>query len=468
MNITRTRIAPSPTGEDLHIGNLYTALLNFAVAKKENGKFIIRIEDTDRTRYRAGAEQKILSSLRAFGLSYDEGPDIGGKFAPYRQSERLEFYKKYALELVEKGAAYYCICTKERLESLREQQIREKRQTKYDKYCLVHLDEVVEKVKNGASYVIRLNVLPDKKMWFNDYIRGEISISSNEVDDQVLLKSDGYPTYHLGVVVDDHLMGITHIIRAEEWISSTPKHVLLYESFGWEQPIFAHGPILRNPDKSKLSKRKNPVWASWYLEEGFLPEAVLNYLALMGWSHPDGKEIFALDEFVRLFDLKDVNPVGPVFDIQKLEWMNGMYIREVLSDEELIARLKTFYMNDSAIVGMLSDTNSDRLSSLLGLVRTRMKVLKDFKDFVADPLKEERYESDQVVLARALSEKLSGIAEWNEIAILQVLKEFCAEHDISMKIAYVLLTGKPQGLPLPQFLEYLGKENSLDRLTRFQ
>lgn len=470
MKTIRTRIAPSPTGEDLHIGNLYTALLNFAVAKKGDGQFIIRIEDTDRTRYREGAEQKILASLKAFGLSYDEGPDSGGPFAPYRQSERLDLYKKYALELVEKGAAYYCVCTKERLESLREQQIKEKRQTKYDKHCLMHQDEVREKVKNGTSYVIRLNVLPDKKMWFNDYIRGEISISSNEVDDQVLLKSDGYPTYHLGVVVDDHLMGITHIIRAEEWISSTPKHVLLYESFGWEQPVFAHGPILRNPDKSKLSKRKNPVWASWYLEEGFLPEAVLNYLALMGWSHPEEKEIFSLEEFVRLFDLKDINPVGPVFDIQKLEWMNGMYIREVLSEEELVERLKKFYKNDSEIISMLSDTASGRLSLLIGLVRTRMKVLRDFKDFVATPVKEERYESEQVDLAKALSEKLSAVSvtDWKEDHILHSLKLFCAEKNVSMKIAYVLLTGKPQGLPLPQFLEYLRKENSLERLKRYQ
>lgn len=317
MNTVRTRIAPSPTGEDIHIGNLYTALINFAVARKNGGQFIIRIEDTDRTRYQEGAEQRILASIKAFGLLYDEGPDVGGPHAPYRQSERLPIYKKYAEELVEKGAAYYCICTKERLEALKQEQTKNGQRTRYDKHCLAIQDEVKQEIAKGTPYVIRLNVLPDKKMWFKDLIRGEISISSNEVDDQVLLKSDGFPTYHLGVVVDDHLMNITHIIRAEEWISSTPKHVLLYESFGWELPIFAHLPILRNPDKSKLSKRKNPVWASWYLEEGYLPEAVLNYLALMGWSHPEGKEFFSLEEFIQMFDLKRINVVGPVFDIKK-------------------------------------------------------------------------------------------------------------------------------------------------------
>ncbi len=306
MSSVRTRIAPSPTGDDIHIGNLYTALINYAVAKKNNGKFIIRIEDTDRTRYREGAESRILASIKAYNLQYDEGPDIGGPYAPYRQSERLPEYKKFALELVQNGTAYYCVCTKERLEKLKEEQIKNNERTKYDKHCLRTQEEAKRLIDLGTPYVIRLNVATDKEILFNDLIRGEIRINSNEIDDQVLLKSDGFPTYHLGVVVDDHLMNITHIIRAEEWISSTPKHVLLYEAFGWEQPIFAHLPILRNPDRSKLSKRKNPVWASWYLDEGYLPEAVLNYLALMGWSHPEGKEFFSLDEFVDAFDLKRV------------------------------------------------------------------------------------------------------------------------------------------------------------------
>ncbi|MBI2442460.1 MAG: glutamate--tRNA ligase [Candidatus Levybacteria bacterium] len=469
MNSVRTRIAPSPTGEDIHIGNLYTALINFAVAKKHGGKFIIRIEDTDRIRFQEGAEEKILASLKAYGVSYDEGPDVGGPFAPYRQSERLSLYKKYAEELVEKGAAYYCFCAKERLEKLREEQLAQKKTPRYDKHCLRAVKNPQERIAKGEQYVIRLNILPGKKMWFKDLIRGQITFDSSDIDDQVLLKSDGYPTYHLGVVVDDHLMQISHIIRAEEWISSTPKHVLLYESLVWEQPIFAHLPILRNPDKSKLSKRKNPVWASWYLQEGYVPEAVLNYLALMGWSHPEQREIFSLQEFIDLFDLKDVQPVGPVFDIQKLTWMNGVYIRDVLSKDDFLKRLKHFYRDDEEIASLFERDNSPLFSMLLDIARTRMKTLKDFKGLVKEPKKEDRYESEEVVLAKSLSDTFSSLSEsdWNEERILEALKKFSAEQNVSMKLAYTLLTGKPQGLPLPQFLTYLGREAALRRLQRY-
>lgn len=469
MKTVRTRIAPSPTGEDIHIGNLYTALINFAVAKKHDGEFIIRIEDTDRTRFQEGAEAKILRSVNAYGLRYDEGPDIGGKFAPYRQSERLPLYKKYAEELISKGTAYYCFCTKDRLDGLRNEQQLAKKTPRYDKYCLHHVSNAAERIASGESYVIRLNVVPGKKMSFNDVIRGEIIFNSDEVDDQVLMKSDGYPTYHLGVVIDDHLMEISHVIRAEEWISSTPKHVLLYESFGWELPLFAHLPILRNPDKSKLSKRKNAVWASWYLSEGYLREAVINYLSLMSWSHPEGKELFSLDEFIQLFSLDTVHTTGPVFDIQKLEWMNGVYIREVLTEKELLERLSDFYKDDQDILNVLQDGDVTRRSRLLELTKTRMKTLKDFQFFLKNPVQEDRYENEQIELAKYLYEKLTALhdASWEEAGILRELKLFCAEKQVSMRIAYVLLTGNPQGLPLPQFMEYLGKEKTLERLRRY-
>jgi glutamyl-tRNA synthetase len=319
----RTRIAPSPTGEDIHIGNLYTAYINWAFARKHDGKFIIRIEDTDRTRYVEGAEQKILQTIKDYGLDYDESVDKKGPYAPYRQSERLNIYKKYAEELIEKGKAYYCTCSKERLDEVRKKMIAEKKVPKYDKYCLNRQEEVTKEIETGSSYVIRLNVPENFEVIFNDIIRGEIKINTNNIDDQVLMKSDGFPTYHLAVVIDDHLMEISHVIRAEEWISSTPKHILLYQAFGWKLPLFAHLPILRNPDKTKLSKRKNPVWASWYLEQGYLPDAILNYLALMGWSHPEEKEIFDKEEFIKVFSLERVSPVGPAFDPKKLEWMNG-------------------------------------------------------------------------------------------------------------------------------------------------
>lgn len=457
----RTRIAPSPTGEDIHIGNLYTALINYAVAHKDNGQFIIRIEDTDRERFREGAEEQILSSLKAFGLLYDEGPDIGGPYAPYRQSERLQIYKKYAEELVEKGVAYYCFCTRERLEALREQQIKEKKTPRYDKHCLIHSKNAEERIANGEPYVIRLNVEPNKKLWFKDVVRGQITIDSTEVDDQVLLKSDGYPTYHLGVVIDDHLMEISHIIRAEEWISSTPKHVLLYESFGWNLPIFAHVPILRNPDKSKLSKRKNAVWASWYLKEGFLPEAILNYLALLGWSHPEGKEIFSLDEFIRLFRLEDLNTVGPVFDIEKLKWMNQQYIQN-MSDEELIKRILVFYENEQL--------NKSLLKAILPLLKTRMETLRDFL-----PLTEHFYKDISISvrdqkekqIAESLLKKLSELSAWNTEAILDILKSTLGEFSIRMPVLYYIFTGKEKGLPLPESLEIMGKEKVVEELRCF-
>src|SRR3989338_4009434 len=295
MEKVRVRIAPSPTGSDLHIGNVYTALLNFVFARKNNGKFIIRIEDTDRTRLIRDAENKILASLKWFNLVYDEGPDIGGPFAPYRQSERLQIYKKFALTLIEKSHAYYCFCDSKRLEQIRLRQQELHKPTLYDGTCRKLNPLVASKRAISEKFVIRLKVPKSGVTAFHDLIRGEISFENKLIDDQILLKSDGFPTYHLAVVIDDHLMEISHIIRAEEWISSTPKHILIYKSFGWKLPVFAHGPILRNPDKSKLSKRKNPVWASWYRQQGFLPEAILNFLATLTWSHPSGKDIFSLD-----------------------------------------------------------------------------------------------------------------------------------------------------------------------------
>jgi glutamyl-tRNA synthetase len=451
--MVRTRIAPSPTGQDIHIGNLYTALINFAYAKKHDGKFIIRIEDTDRTRFQEGAQEKILSSLKSFGLLYDEGPDIGGTFAPYKQSERLSIYKKYAEELIEKKAAYYCFCTKERLTKLREEQIAQKRTPKYDKHCK-EITNYELRIKDAEPHVIRLDVPENSKVSFEDVIRGEITFDTNEIDDQVLLKSDGFPTYHLAVVIDDHLMEISHVIRAEEWISSTPIHVLLYQAFGWDLPVFAHVPILRNPDKSKLSKRKNPVWSSWYLEEGILPEAMLNYLALLGWSHPDGKEIFPLDEFIKLFDLKDVNPVGPIFDLVKLKWMNQQYI-QAKTDLKLKKLITDFY--DKA-----SKLPDETLDKLMPLLKSRMETLKDFEkstkiffsihDFALSATEKE--------LAKELQKELVAISTWNHDMIFEEMKKIMQKHSVRMPLLYKIFTGEERGLPLPETLEILGQEKT--------
>lgn len=463
--MTRTRIAPSPTGEDLHIGNLYTALINWTVARKDKdkGKFIVRIEDTDRERFVKGAQEKILSSLKAFHLDYDEGPDIGGPFAPYKQSERLPLYQKYIAELIKKESAYYCFCTKERLDEMRKVQIAKKQPPKYDRCCLREVKNPEERIKKGEKYVVRLKVPDKKEVVFNDLIRGEIRISTSEIDDQVLIKSDGFPTYHFGVVVDDHLMEISHIIRSEEWIVSTPKHILLYEAFDWEKPVFAHVPILRNPDRSKLSKRKNPVWVSWYLQEGFLPQAVLNYLALLGWSHPQGKEIFGIEEFITHFELKDMNSVGPIFDLIKLTWMNQQYI-QMLPNSGLKKEIIKFYPKAEELPQGIFDR-------LIPLLKTRLSTLKDFIKltgfFFSAPVIKIRNDKEKIV-AQQLLQLLKETTDWNKDTIFTAFKSILSSQDIRMPILYYICTGQEKGLPLPESLEILGKEETMKRLEKIQ
>lgn len=456
----RTRIAPSPTGEDLHIGNAYTALINYVVAKKEGGQFLVRIEDTDRTRLVAGAEERILASLAWLGIVHDEGPDIGGPFVPYRQSDRLPIYKKYAQELVAKGHAYYCFCTPSRLEEMRKKQELDHKPPMYDGLCKVlPSDEVAKKLSAGETHVIRLNVPDHGITTFIDLIRGEISFENALIDDQVLLKSDGFPTYHLGVVVDDHLMEITHIIRGEEWIPSTPKHILLYQFFGWDLPQFAHVSVLRNPDKSKLSKRKNPVWASWFKKEGFLPPAILNYLGTMAWSFPGGKEMFSVKEMMEVFDLEDIQTTAPVFDIEKLRWMNGEYIRK-LNTSEL----------SSLIADYSGKTYDDSLmGKILPLVRERMHTLKEFDSlsgfFFGRPTEFERPVVQE--FAQTARTALAG-CPWTHESMEAAIRAAAEKNgmkarDVFMELR-VAVTGKTVGPPLLESLEILGREETLQRL----
>ncbi len=462
MNNIRVRIAPSPTGEDLHIGNVYTALINFAFARQKKGKFIVRIEDTDRTRLVAGSEDRILASLKWFGLTHDEGPDADGAYGPYRQSERLEFYKKYAEELVGKGHAYRCYCTPERLAQLRKEQQEKGMPTMYDGLCK-KLKAKSEKLRvDNGKYVIRLDVPDEGTTEFTDLIRGKISFENRLIDDQVLLKSDGFPTYHLGVVVDDYLMKISHVIRAEEWISSTPKHILIYKFLGWELPIFAHGPILRNPDKSKLSKRKNPVWASWYREQGFLPEAILNYLALMGWSHPEGKDIFSLEEFIKDFKLEDLKPVGPAFDLKKLEWMNGEYLRKF--------KIENLKLKISEFVG--GNYPEDLIEKTIPLIQERIKKFSDYLPlagfFFEKPKEYELDLSDKKNLLEKIINRLELITGWQAQVIGDKLQDLAIETGIKtgefFMILRVALTGKKISPPLNESMEILGKDEVINRL----
>ncbi len=465
MKTVRTRIAPSPTGEDLHIGNAYTALINYVFAKKNNGQFIVRIEDTDRTRLVSGSEEHILSSLQWLGISHDEGPDIAGKFAPYRQSERLELYKKYAEELVERGHAYYCFCTPERLADMRKKQEEAHLPSMYDGTCK-KVKSQKSKVKS-EKYVIRLNVPDEGTTTFTDLIRGEISFENRLIDDQVLLKSDGFPTYHLGVVVDDHLMEISHIIRGEEWISSTPKHILLYQFFGWELPVYAHMPLLRNPDKSKLSKRKNPVWVSWYKEEGYLPEAILNYLATLAWAHPEEKEIFSLEEMIRVFTLESIQTTAPIFNTEKLRWLNGEYLRKhqassfgKTQDKRIKRQVFEFYKGKY---------NEELIEKILPLVTERMKTFKEFESlagFFFERPKE--YERPLKVAPLKVVKDALQASDWTHEAMEKTIREASEKTSLKAKDVFmelrVAVTGKTVGPPLLESLEILGKDEIIARL----
>lgn len=462
--MTRTRIAPSPTGYP-HIGTVYQALFDYAFAHRHNGQFLVRIEDTDRTRFVEDAEERIYAALDWFQLTENESPRKGGEYAPYKQSERLDIYKKYALELVEKGHAYYCFCSKERLDEIRAQMQADKKIPMYDKHCrnLTH-EDVQKKLDDKENYVIRMKIPEDTKTIVVDGLRGNIEFDSQNVDDQVIIKSDGYPTYHLAVVVDDHLMKITHVLRGEEWISSTPKHFLLFDYFGWEKPLFFHTPLIRNPDKSKLSKRQGHTSVTWYQENGYLPEAILNYLALMGWSHPDEKEIFDITEFISQFDFKDLKPIGPVFDLQKLDWMNGQYIMK-LDDTDLGEKIFKFYKKE---------LSKEIIDKTVPLIKERIKKLADYlplsQFFFKQP---EQYEIDlhpKKDLLEKIAQKLESVSDWKAENIGKELMSLAQELGVKngefFMVLRIVITGKKISPPLNESMEILGKDESIQRIKK--
>jgi glutamyl-tRNA synthetase len=472
-DMVRTRIAPSPTG-DPHVGTAYVALFNYALARQSGGSFILRIEDTDQKRSTTASEAQILDALCWLGLRWDEGPDVGGDFGPYRQSERTEIYRQHVDELVEKGAAYPCFCTRERLDELRAEQKAAKGRIGYDGLCRsIPSVEAQRRRDEGEEHVIRLAMPEDGETVAHDLLRGGIAIANEQVDDQVLLKSDGHPTYHLANVVDDHLMDISHVIRAEEWISSLPKHVQLYRAFGWELPVFCHLPLLRNSDKSKISKRKNPVSLDHYRQAGILPEALLNYLALMGWTMPDERDQFTLEEFVAAFRLEHISLGGPVFDLDKLNWLNGKYIRD-LSTEELLAAVRENVYADSY------------LSAILPLVQERIDTLADFPAyadffFVGDVSWDEAMLARLVAKGRTpqqtakglrllLEDHLDAILEWNSTAIEDGMRAFCEANDWTAKELFmpvrIAVTGRAATPPLFETMEVLGKPRCRWRLRR--
>jgi glutamyl-tRNA synthetase len=468
----RVRIAPSPTG-DPHVGTAYIALFNLAFARKSGGKFILRIEDTDQSRARADSERMIYDALRWVGLTWDEGPDIGGPFGPYRQSERGAIYAEHAAILIARGKAYRCFCTAERLAELRVRQQAEKRATLgYDRHCRdLAPDEASTRAAAGETHVVRLAAPLEGRILVHDRLRGEVSFEHTQVDDQVLLKSDGMPTYHLANVVDDHLMEISHVIRAEEWISSTPKHVLLYQAFGWDAPEFIHMPLLRNADKSKISKRKNPVSINYYRDAGILPAALRNFLGLMGWSFGDDREKFTLDEMIENFSWDRISLGGPVFDLAKLTWLNEKYIHD-LSHEELADVLLGWRLS------------RDHLTAVVRLVRERIKKLDEFV-----PATEYFFSGDldySGVLAEMAIPEVDGAATgkgllalidrlelrdgWDGKVLEEEARAWCEALGWKSKHAFMLLrlatTGRKASPPLFDTMAVLGKEVTRRRLRQ--
>jgi len=465
--MVKTRMAPSPTGE-LHIGTLRTALYSWAYAKKNNGKFVLRIEDTDQARLVEGASQRIMKDLKDCGIDWDEGPVIGGPNEPYVQSQRLDIYQKYIKELLEKGLAYCCFCTKERLEEMRRAQKKANKLPKYDRKCLsLSKKEVEKKLKAGEKYVIRLKVPENEVISFNDVVRGEIKINSRDVDDQVLIKSNGIPTYHFAVVIDDHLMEISHIFRGEEWISSTPKQIILYKYFGWDIPVFAHLTVLLDPSHSgKMSKRRGSVFVRQFLDEGYLPEALINFLMLLGWNPGTDREFFNLDEFVGQFSLKKLHKSAPVFDRKKLDYFNGYYIRK-LSNEELTQRLVPYFEKAFGKIDI------GKLEQVVPLIKERIVTLKEAVGLCQYIFTKIDYDKKQVDQKEMLAEALKFLekADFGEIEKLQ--KELVKTVDdkkwnrgvffMNLRIA---IAGKPITPPIVETLPIIGKELVLERLKQ--
>ena len=465
----RTRVAPSPTG-DPHVGTAYMALFNRCFAHAQGGQFILRIEDTDQARSTPEAEAKIFESLRWLGLDWDEGPDVGGPKGPYRQSERADIYSGYAWELVEKGHAFVCYRTPEELDSLREAR-REAGQTTALKPSdlLLSEDEQAARKAAGDPFVIRMMV-PEAQgtCAIDDMLRGTIELEWGMVDAQILLKSDGLPTYHLANVVDDHLMEITHVIRGEEWINSAPKHQLLYEYFGWEMPVLCHLPLLRNPDKSKLSKRKNPTSILYYQRMGFLPEAVVNYLGRMGWSMPDEAEKFTLDEMQAAFDITRVSLGGPVFDVEKLKWLNGLWIRESLSMDDLIRRLRHWALNRAMLEKILPQAQG-RIEVLSDLIPQAAYLLSGELVLQPEAFGESDAEREQAVMRMQFSLwRLEAQQDWSRDALFAALKGLAEAMDLKPKVLFeplfVALSGEKVAYSIPDSMAILGPDMTRARL----
>lgn len=481
--MVRDRFAPSPTG-DVHIGSLRTALYNYLYAKKNGGDFLLRLEDTDRTRLKEGAVDTLMQALYTTGVIPDEGlilenGEVGqkGEHGPYIQSQRLAIYQDAIKKLLDSGDAYYCFCTKERLDEVREAQRAAGQTPRYDGHCRsLSAQEVRERLDRGEPHVIRLKLPENRDISFDDAVRGHVTISTNDLDDQVLIKADGFPTYHFAVVVDDHDMDITHVIRGEEWLPSTPKHVYLYELFGWDQPEYVHLPNILNADHKKLSKRQGDVSVQDFLNKGYLPEALINYLALLGWSPEGDQEIFSLDELAGAFDLARINNSGAVFDRGKLNWFNAQYIRQMPA-EELKEQIVRFLREDQKL-------SQRQLDQLVPIVQERIEYFAQVPEIVDElmrsdfvPHSEEETEllhAEQTpILRQALIDKFRELEVFDQPSVQGVFKQIQKEYKkdkIRGKMLYmparIMLTGEMHGPDLAAIISFMGREEALARLER--
>jgi glutamyl-tRNA synthetase len=469
----RTRVAPSPTG-DPHVGTAYIALINYCFAKKHGGEFLLRIEDTDQARSTPQSERMILESLKWLGLSWDEGPDVGGPHGPYRQSERSAIYTEHCDRLLADGHAFKCYCSANRLADVRRQQIAAKQPPKYDGRCLTKDGQTLARLENTENtnppFVIRMKIPAEGKCIVNDTLRGEIEFEYAVVDMQVLMKSDGLPTYHLANVVDDHLMGITHVMRGEEWISSAPKHLLLYQYFGWEPPVLTHLPLLRNADKSKLSKRKNPTSILFYQRAGYLPQAMQNFLGLFIKSASEEDEKTSLQDLIDGFDVHNISLGGPVFDTSKLDWLNGRYLREELDTAQFLDAVKAWALNDEYLtpIAEMAQSRITKLSDLGNL--TAMFFMNRIEGLTADALRDGvKLDQDQQRAAYTLTlQQFDALIEWNKEGVEATLRRTAEVLETKLKDVirpmYIAITGQPQGVPLFDAIVHLGRDIIRERL----
>jgi glutamyl-tRNA synthetase len=466
-----------------HIGGVRTALFNYFFARSKGGAFILRVEDTDRERYREDALQDLYDTFRWLGLSWDEGPDKGGDYGPYVQSERFELYRKYAEQLVEEGKAYYCFCSSERLDKLREEQKREKKAQGYDRRCRNLTEEQREEFRRqGIKPVIRFKVPLEGTTVFNDLLLGVMKKKNKDIPpDPVLLKSDGFPTYHLANVVDDHLMQITHILRAQEWIPSGPLHVLLYQAFGWEPPLYCHLPMVMGKDGQKLSKRHGATSVIEFRRQGYLPEALINYIVLLGWSYDDKREFFTKEELEQLFSLEKLNKAPAVFDYKKLEWFNGQYIRE-MEDTRLIGMLLPYLKKDGILTDPVTEGEMKMVHEMLPLMKERLHFLKDISELSRFLFKEiENYDLAEVIprgldaektleLLRVGRQLVASFDEYGEEKTEELFRDKAEEMKAKLGAMLmpirVAITGSRMSPPLFGSIRLLGTEKALERIDR--